>query len=109
MHAQYPVLFPSALSIPVRHQRLDIIQSRINAIAWILAFATPLWSFVDAVAFPDDVWAPLLTSRLLAGAAFASFLLLSNAFFKKGGTNLYAARHYLCHSICLLSVLQPSA
>lgn len=89
MKAKYRVLFPSALSVPVRHQRVDIIQTRINAIAWILAFAIPLWSCVDAFAFPDEVWAPILSGRLLAGAAFASFILVSKVFFKRGGINIW--------------------
>lgn len=89
IRARYALLFPSALTVPVRHQRIDIIQSRISAIAWILAISFPLWSLVDALAFRDDVWSSMLTSRLLAGAAFASFILLSNAFVRKGGSNIW--------------------
>lgn len=83
LRAQYTVIFPSAMSVPISHQRDDIMQSRINAIAWLLAIGMPLWSLVDALAFPDEVWRSILTGRLLAGAAFASFLLLGKVLIKK--------------------------
>ena len=89
LRAQYSVIFPSALAVPIQHQRIDIIQSRIRSIAWLLAIGLPLWSCVDAIAFPDDVWSFMLMGRLLAGAAFASFLLIENTLFKKGVSGLW--------------------
>jgi len=95
LRKQYPVFFPSALSVPIHHQRMDIMQSRIRAIAWLLAFAIPLWSFIDAFVFPEDVWVSVLTSRLLAGAAFGCFLLIGNALVKKGTVSFWAVHAQL--------------
>jgi len=86
---QYTVIFPSTLSIPIQHQRMDIMQVRIRAIAWLLAFAMPLWSLIDAVAFPHDVWTSMLVARLLAGAGFASFLLIENLLRVKGARGFW--------------------
>jgi diguanylate cyclase (GGDEF)-like protein len=84
VHQQYQFIFPSSIDLSVKQKRIDFIQSRIRSLAWILTFSIPLWSLLDKIAFPPPLWAVIFPARLLAGAAFASFLLLGSSFFKKG-------------------------
>ena len=79
----YIFTFPSMLPLPAQQKRIDVIQQRIRSLALLLAFAFPAWSILDALAFPHDLWISSLEVRLVAGAAFASFLLLDVAFIRR--------------------------
>ena len=89
LDASYRFVFPSAIAIPTQFRRIAIIQSRINALAWVLAISTPLWSILDALAFPYALWQSILIARLLAGAAFGSFLLIGRVMFRTNVRNLW--------------------
>lgn len=85
----YGLIFSSALDLPTQNERISIIQSRIRSLAWVLAIGFPLWSILDAIVFPYEVWQSLLIARLLAGAAFASFLLIGGSYLKSHTNNLW--------------------
>ncbi len=75
-----PEEFPWLLS-PLRHQplltsrRATMIVNRTRFIAFLFAVLTPLWSLVDYVVFPLNLWLSLAVLRLLA--CFAFFALVS--------------------------------
>jgi len=51
-------------------RRTAMIVSRVRLIAGLFALLTPLWIFVDVVAFPRAVWVPLVLARVAATVAF---------------------------------------
>lgn len=83
VHDHYLFLFPSSLPLPAQQKRVEVIQHRIRSLAILLAIAVPVWSLLDALAFPHDLWVTSLEVRLLAGAAFASFLLIDSALLRR--------------------------
>lgn len=68
-------VFPSAIPLPAQQKRIEVMRKRIRSLSLLLAFSVPAWSVLDAMVFPRDMWLSILEVRLLAGAAFASFLL----------------------------------
>lgn len=88
-YVYYGLVFPSAIDVPTQNERIAIIQVRIRSLAWILAVGFPLWSILDAIVFPYDIWQSILVARLLAGAAFASFLLIGATYLKNHTNNLW--------------------
>ncbi|OHC62069.1 MAG: diguanylate cyclase [Rhodocyclales bacterium GWA2_65_20] len=51
-------------------RRTTMIVSRVRLVAGLFALLTPLWIIVDVVAFPREVWLPLVLARVAATLAF---------------------------------------
>lgn len=68
---------------PYRHlgfltrRRASTIVNRVRLLAFLFAVLTAMWSAVDLVVFPFDLWFNLALIRLVSSAAFASLLLYS--------------------------------
>lgn len=58
-------------------RRASTIVNRVRLLAFLFAVLTALWSGVDLIVFPFDLWFNLALIRLLSSAAFASLLLYS--------------------------------
>lgn len=56
-------------------RRATMIVNRVRLFAFLFAVLTPLWSIVDLVVFPFDLWLSLAVLRFLASAAFLTLLL----------------------------------
>ncbi len=56
-------------------RRTTMIVNRVRLFAFLFAVLTPLWSIVDFIAFPLQLWIMLAVLRLLACAAFASLVM----------------------------------
>lgn len=69
------------LLLPQPHQplltrrRATMIVNRVRLFAFLFAVLTPLWSIVDFVVFPRELWLMLAGMRLLACGAFCALLL----------------------------------
>lgn len=68
------------LLLPQPHQplltrrRATMIVNRVRLFAFLFAVLTPLWSVVDFVVFPRELWLMLAAMRLLACGAFCALL-----------------------------------
>ncbi|RQH08993.1 GGDEF domain-containing protein [Paraburkholderia dinghuensis] len=68
---------------PYRHlgfltrRRASTIVNRVRLLAFLFAVLTAMWSGVDLIVFPFNLWFNLALIRLVASAAFASLLLYS--------------------------------
>ena len=82
-------IFPSTLSLPIQQRRIDIIQTRIRALAWILAISIPIWGLLDLAAFPYQLSLAFLDARLLASSALIAFLVYGNKFYKENQHKLW--------------------
>jgi diguanylate cyclase (GGDEF)-like protein len=66
---------------PLRHQallgrrRATLIVNRVRLFAFLFAVLTPMWSVVDFIVFPVELWRQLALMRFAACGAFASLLL----------------------------------
>lgn len=56
-------------------RRATMIVNRVRLFAFLFAVLTPLWSIVDLVVFPFDLWLSLAVLRFLASVAFLTLLL----------------------------------
>ncbi|MCU7872834.1 MAG: GGDEF domain-containing protein [Candidatus Thiodiazotropha sp. (ex Lucinoma borealis)] len=57
--------------MPISRHRAAIMQSRIFFFSATFAVLVPIWSVVDILFLPRDLWTELLLIRLFSGAAFA--------------------------------------
>jgi len=58
-------------------RRASTIVNRVRLLAFLFAVLTALWSGVDLIVFPFDLWLNLALIRLISSATFASLLLYS--------------------------------
>ena len=70
----------SKLLSPARHmlllsrRRATLIVNRVRLFALLFAILTPLWSVIDILVFPPELWLRLLVLRLLVSATFFCLL-----------------------------------
>ncbi|MCU7886590.1 MAG: GGDEF domain-containing protein, partial [Candidatus Thiodiazotropha sp. (ex Lucinoma annulata)] len=57
--------------MPISRHRAAIMQSRVFFFSATFAVLVPIWSVVDILFLPRDLWTELLLIRLFSGAAFA--------------------------------------
>ena len=64
------LLVPFGHAAHIRRHAAAVIVSRVRLVAALFAILVPLWSMIDALAFPWPQWAEMTTLRLVAGGIF---------------------------------------
>ncbi len=66
----YELLTNKQHSMPISRHRASIMQSRIFFFCAIFAVLVPVWSLVDLLFLPGELWRELLLIRIISAAAF---------------------------------------
>lgn len=65
------VLSPRSHSLPIKNHRAGILRKRIKFFSLFFAWLIPLWSILDYLLLPFDIWYKLAILRLISGLVFA--------------------------------------
>ncbi len=69
------LLYPGQHLTLLANRRATMVVNRVRLFAFLFAVLTPLWSIVDFIVFPSQLWITLMVMRLLACGAFASLVV----------------------------------
>lgn len=70
------LLLPHRHSVLLTQRRATMIVNRVRLFAFLFAVLTPMWTLIDLMVFPVELWLSLAACRVLVCAAFIWLLLM---------------------------------